>query len=131
MASMRDIIQACSSKEARGCLLRRLSRPSELLWHCAPRDEVRRMYLRHRREIIGWLDVIATEYIDRPVLTRRYDNGRTEALQCTVRTMTRGPLHRTSPPVPHDGCLRSWRYFDFDRHVGELEQLVPALEAVK
>ena len=116
---MRDIIKCAGSKEPREHLLRRLAIPrQEWFWNCAPAEEVRRLYVVHRQEIIGWMPVLGIECIDKAV-TVRWGDGSLHKIEGGIRTITLSPFNAIDPPVWHMG-FRGFRYFDFEKYVAEL-----------
>ena len=123
---MRDIIKCAGSGEDREQFLRRLAIPDQWwFWNCQPAEEVRRLYVVHRGEIIGWMPVVGVEYIDEAAVIR-WSDGSTRKIECGVRTVTQSPMHVIEPPIPYGG-FRGFRYFDFDDFMGEQADLMPVL----
>lgn len=123
---MPDIIKCAGSDECRDHLLRRLTLPGyEWFWNCNPNRPVRRLYVVHLSEILGWMTVVDVRYVSGEQ-TIAWSDGSRRRLH-GMFLVAEAPLHPIDP-IPHKG-FRGFRYFDYGAYVADLCD-VPKLGAI-
>ena len=110
---MNDLITTCVATETREHLIRRLSIPgAHYHWHFNPRREVGRLYLVHRNQLVGSMEITDVTHIAEGT-PLRYPDGEVRNVRGGYWLRCAAPIELLDPMPPCQG-FRGFRYFDME-----------------